>query len=96
MPELILDLAVAKRGRINLAIGDSVGSNLANLTLVLGVVLLSSSFVAVDLSVLVQIVPFLLATTLILWRYLAKGGITQLGGIALIVTYIVFAARVTS
>jgi cation:H+ antiporter len=95
MPELALDLTAARRGRIELAIGDAIGSNLTNITLVLGIVLLASPFGTVDLSIFAQILPFVLITTLILWRYLTKGGVSQFGGIALIITYVVFQATLT-
>jgi cation:H+ antiporter len=96
MPELALDLTAVKRGRIHLALGDAIGSNLTNITLVLGIVLLASPFETINISIFTQIVPFVLITTLILWRYLTKGGVSQLGGIALIVTYIVFQATITA
>ena len=95
MPELALDLTAARRGRIHLAIGDAIGSNLTNITLVLGIVLLASPFGTVDLSIFGQILPFVLVTTLILWRYLTKGGVSQFGGIVLILTYVVFQAILT-
>jgi cation:H+ antiporter len=95
MPELALDLTAARRGRIQLAIGDAIGSNLTNITLVLGIVLIASPFGTVDLSIFAQILPFVLITTLILWRYLTKGGVSQFGGIALIITYVVFQATLT-
>jgi cation:H+ antiporter len=96
MPELSLDFTAVRRGRIHLALGDLIGSNLTNITLVLGIVLLASPFEVVDLSIFAQIVPFVLITTLILWRYLTKGGVSQLGGLALIFTYVIFQAIITA
>jgi cation:H+ antiporter len=96
MPELALDLTAVRRGRIHLAVGDAIGSNLTNITLVLGIVLLASPPGAVTLTIMAEILPFVLITTLILWRYLSKGGVSQYGGIALIITYIVFQAAITS
>ncbi len=96
MPELALDLTAVRRGRIHLAIGDAIGSNLTNITLVLGMILLLSPFEVISLSIFAQIVPFVLITTLILWRYLTKGGVSQIGGIALIISYIVFQAVITA
>lgn len=97
MPELALDLAAVRRGRVRLAIGDLIGSNLTNITLALGIVLLTSPpFEFVELSVFAEIVPFVLITTLILWRYLTKGGVSQLGGMALIFTYVIFQAVITA
>jgi len=96
MPELSLDFTAVRRGRVHLALGDLIGSNLTNITLVLGIVLLTSPFMVVDLSIFAQIVPFVLITTLILWRYLTKGGVSQLGGLALIFTYVIFQAIIAA
>jgi cation:H+ antiporter len=93
LPELTLDLTAVRRGRVHLAIGDAIGSNLTNLTLVLGIVLLFSPF-AVDMTIFTEIIPFVLVTTIILWRFLTKGGVTQIGGIILILIYIVFQATI--
>jgi len=91
LPELSVDLAAARRGRVQLAIGDIIGSNLTNLTLVLGLVLLTSPF-AVDITIFTEILPFLLITTIIFWRFLTKGGVSQVGGIILIMIYVLFQA----
>jgi cation:H+ antiporter len=91
MPELMLDVVAMRRGRVELAIGDVFGSNLTNLTLILGVVLLVSP-ITIDLTVFTEIIFFVLVTTLIVWRYLTKGGIPPTGGIVLLITYIIFQA----
>jgi cation:H+ antiporter len=76
---------------VELAIGDVFGSNLTNLTLILGVVLLVSP-ITIDLTLFTEIIFFVLVTTLIVWRYLTKGGIPPTGGIILLITYIIFQA----
>ena len=91
LPELTTSLAAVRRGRVQLAIGDIIGSNLTNLTLVLGLVLLTSPF-AVDMTIFTETLPFLLITTIIFWRFLTRGGVSQVGGIILIMTYILFQA----
>lgn len=91
LPELSTDLAAVRRGHVRLAIGGIIGSNLTNLTLVLGLVLLTSPF-AVDIAIFTEILPFLLITTVIFWRFLTRGGIPKVGGIILIITYILFLA----
>lgn len=91
LPELTTDLAAVRRGHVQLAIGGIIGSNLTNLTLVLGLVLLTSPF-AVDITIFTEILPFLLITTVIFWRFLTRGGISKIGGIILIITYILFQA----
>lgn len=91
LPELAFGLTAAKRGRVYLALGDAIGANLTTITLVLGLVLLLSPF-AVDITAFAEILLFVLATNLILWRYLTRGGISQIGGIILIIIYILFQA----
>jgi cation:H+ antiporter len=91
LPELTLDFAAVRRGRVQLAIGDIIGSNLTNLTLVLGLVLLTSPL-ATDMTIFAELMPFLLITTVILWRYLLRGSISQTGGMVLMFTYILFQA----
>ncbi len=91
LPELALDVSAVRRGRPRLALGDAIGSNLTNLTFVLGIVLITSPF-AVDLTVFAETLPFLLITTLLLWRFLTKGGISKFGGILLIIVYVLFQA----
>ena len=93
LPELTLDLAAVRRGRIQLAIGGIIGSNLTNLTLILGLVLLSSPF-NVDLTVFIEILPFLLITTIIFWRFIIRGGGSKVGGALLLLTYVLFQALI--
>lgn len=94
LPELAFGLIAMKRGRVHLALGDAIGANLTTVTLVLGLVLTFSPFM-VEQIVFAQILVFVLITNLILWRYLTKGGVTQFGGIILIITYVLFQATLS-
>jgi len=94
LPELALDMVAVRRGRINLALGDIIGSNLTNMTLILGIVLFASPL-TVNLTVFTEILPFLLIMTLLLWRFLSKGQIPKWGGLLLIMIYIIFQATLT-
>ena len=94
LPELAFGLTAAKRGRVHLALGDVIGANLTTITLVLGFVLLLSPF-AVNITAFTEILLFVLATNLILWRYLTRGGVSQIGGIILIIVYVLFQATLT-
>jgi cation:H+ antiporter len=89
LPELTTDFTAVRRGRVHLAIGGIIGSNLTNLTLVLGLVLLASPF-AVDMTIFTELFPFLLITTVIFWRFLTRGGISKIGGVILLMTYLLF------
>ena len=89
LPELTLNLEAVRRGRVQLAIGGVVGSNLANITLILGLVLLASPF-QVNPSVFLEILPFLLITTIAFWRFVTKGGISRTEGTLLLLSYLAF------
>ncbi|UCB60498.1 MAG: sodium:calcium antiporter, partial [Candidatus Bathyarchaeota archaeon] len=89
LPEFTVDLAAVKRGRVQLALGGILGSNLTNLTLVLGLVLIASPF-TVDMNIFIEILPFLLITTVIFWRSIMRGGVSKAGGAILILTYVLF------
>jgi cation:H+ antiporter len=89
LPELAFGLTAVRRGRVHLALGDAIGANLTTITLVLGFVLLVSPF-AVDVAAFAEILLFVLATNLVLWRYLVKGGVSQFGGVILILIYVFF------
>ncbi len=91
LPELTIDFMAVRKGRIQLAMGDIIGSNLTNLTLILGSVLITSSS-AVDMTIFSEIIPFLLVTTIVFWRFLTKGGVSKVGGVILIFIYILFEA----
>jgi cation:H+ antiporter len=94
LPELTLDLAAIRRGRMQLAIGGIIGSNLTNLTLILGLVLLASPF-TVDLTVFIEIIPFLMITTVIFWRFIMRGGVSKVGGTLMLLTYVLFQILIT-
>jgi cation:H+ antiporter len=89
LPEFTTDFSAVRRGRVHLAIGGIIGSNLTNLTLVLGLVLLFSPF-AVDTTIFTELLPFLLITTVIFWRFLTRGGISKIGGVILLASYLLF------
>jgi len=94
LPELTLDLTAVRRGRVQLAIGDIIGSNLTNITLIFGLMLIGAPF-AVDVTVLIEILPFLLVTTIIFWRFLSRGGVPKYGGAILLLSYILFLVLLT-
>ena len=89
LPEFTTDFSAVRRGHVQLAIGGIIGSNLTNLTLVLGLVLLVSPF-AVETAIFTELLPFLLITTVIFWRFLTRGGISRIGGVILLASYLLF------
>jgi len=92
LPELSLSIMAVKHGRTHLASANAIGSNLTNLTLILGMVFLSSFFspFSVDITPFFEIIAFVLITSLIVWYHITKGGDCRLVGMVLVLTYVIF------
>ena len=83
LPELIVSVRSALAGYPDLALGNVVGSNIANLGLVLGVVLLFTR-IQVTKSFYQSDWPMMFIASIILWGFIQNGTITALEGLALV------------
>ena len=86
-PELAAALAAILRGSEDLVMGNVLGSNVANLGLILGLSVLLRP-VAVAPSAFRRDLPLLVLTSLILLAFLARGRITPLTGLLLLILLI--------
>lgn len=86
-PELSLDLTAALRGTTDLAFGDIIGSNIANIGLIAGLAALVRPM-AVQMRLLRFEVPFLIAASVLLWLLTADG---LLGRIDCLIMLLMFA-----
>lgn len=93
LPELSFCYIAAKKGKINLALGDALGANLTTGTFVLGIVLVLAPF-KVNLVFFTEIIVFVIIMNLVLWRFLNKGGIAPYQGFILLFIYIIFQALI--
>ena len=96
LPELAASLAAAWRGRMDVALGNVIGSNLLNILAILGITALvspipvSDSFATLD-------IPVMLGTTLLLLPYLVTGkAIGRRSGVVLVLLYLAFVALVVA
>jgi cation:H+ antiporter len=88
-PELTVGLAAALEGRGAIALGNAIGSNIANLGLILGVTALISP-PRVDGSLIWREVPFLVGTAALVPLLLIDGVMSRLEGVLLCVTAIAY------
>jgi cation:H+ antiporter len=82
-PELALDLTAVLRGSSDLAFGDLVGSNIANI----GLVLAAAAFVRplkVHMRLLRRDVPIVIAASLFVWMLAADGAIDRADAVVLL------------
>ena len=95
LPELSVSIAAARLGRGQIAIGNIVGSNIANILLILGSAALIRpvSFGLEELYFVLPVLIFISLTLLLLMKRYKK--ITRTHGIMLVVFYLLFLVVLT-
>jgi cation:H+ antiporter len=88
-PELLVSLQAALANQPGIAIGNVVGSNIANILLILGISALIAPLM-IPVRKLWRDLGFMLAATAVLWFMLADGDITRLEGAILLAGLVVF------
>lgn len=89
MPELIVSVDAALRGSSDISVGNIIGSNIANIGLILGVAGLISPMV-VKTSLVRREIPIMVGVTLLLLLLVGDGEISQGDGILLLVGMVAF------
>jgi len=90
-PELATSITATRKGHLNLALGNIVGSCFINMTLVLGVTLVASPL-GVNMTAFSKLAVFSLITNLLLWYFLSSEKLTWREGAVLLFVYSVFIA----
>ena len=89
VPELVVSLVAAGNGMSNLALGNVIGSNLANLVLILGLTAMLAPL-AVEGSLIRREAPVMFGTSLLLPLLLLDGVVSRAEGLGLLALAIVF------
>jgi cation:H+ antiporter len=89
IPELATSLEATKNNSLNLALGNIVGSGFINITLILGLSLLSTEFV-INIGAFTNVAIFSLIGNLFLWYSLSGERICWREGVVLVILYLVF------
>jgi cation:H+ antiporter len=88
-PELSLDLTAAFRGKTDLAFGDLVGSNVANVGLIMGIAAIIRPL-SVQMRLLRFEVPVVIATSLGLWGLTADGTLSRIDAAIMLAAFVGF------
>jgi cation:H+ antiporter len=91
VPELATSIAATRKGHLDLALGNIVGSGFINITCILGVTLMSSPL-SVNMAAFSKLAIFSLITNLLLWYFLSSEKLTWREGAVLLFVYSVFIA----
>ena len=89
IPELATSVNSVRKGHLDLALGNIVGSCFINITCILGVTLTASTL-RVNMSAFSNLVMFSLITNLFLWYFLSSEKISWREGTVLLFMYFVF------
>jgi cation:H+ antiporter len=91
VPELATSLVSVRKGFLDLALGNIIGSCFLNITLILGVTFLVSPF-QVELTAFSDVIIFSLIANLLLWYILQNKRVNRRDGIFLLIIYAIFLA----
>jgi cation:H+ antiporter len=91
VPELVTSLESVRKGFLDLAMGNIVGSCFLNITLILGLTFLLAPF-NVDLSAFSDLIIFSLIANIMLWYMLQNTKVSKREGVILLAFYSVFLA----
>ncbi len=89
VPELATSIEATRQGHIELAFGNVVGSGFVNLTCILGVTLVSTSF-TVNILAFHDLAIFSLIANVFLWYFMSSGRIHRREGLVLLFLYAAF------
>ena len=89
IPELSIMLVAIRRKRVTLALGNAIGSNLTNISLILGALLVFSP-ISINISLFSTLVFFSVITSISTWYFIDKGRLNRLEGMALLLVYLLF------
>jgi cation:H+ antiporter len=88
VPELVVSMSAAARGTSDIALGNVIGSNIANVGLILGVAGIIAPL-AIHFSLIGREIPVMIAISIIAYLMALDGRFNRLEGVALLVGYIV-------
>jgi len=88
-PELSLDVMAALKGQTELALGDLIGSNIANVGLILGIAALLCPL-HVQMRLLRAEVPIAISASLLVWGLAFDGQLGRQDGILMLAAFILF------
>jgi cation:H+ antiporter len=91
VPELSTSFDAVKKGHLELALGNIIGSCFMNITLILGITLVASRL-TINMSAFSNVALFSLITNLLLWYFLSNERIGRREGTVLLFLYALFLA----
>jgi cation:H+ antiporter len=89
MPELVVGVSAALQGNSGIALGNVIGSNIANVGLILGLVGMIRLIIVKD-SLVKREIPIMIAVSLLAGLLLIDGELSRLDGLLLMIGFVTF------
>ncbi|MDI6821219.1 MAG: calcium/sodium antiporter [Patescibacteria group bacterium] len=89
IPELVVNITAAVKGSFDIGIGNILGSNIANILLVLGISALIAPII-VKLEAVKREIPLSLLALVILWLLVSDGMLSNFDGLILLILFFAF------
>ena len=93
LPELASSIAAVSEGASDIVVGNVVGSNIANIALVLGLVAVIGKEVKMNDFIMDIDIPLLVASAFLLWFVVYDGNVTIFDAIVLLLALVIFLAQ---
>ena len=91
LPELATSITAGKKGKTGMLVGGILGSNIANIAVVLGTVAAMWPII-VDYQLVVYQIPVMVAFSFMLWLFIANQQVSRWQGWILLSSYALFAS----
>ena len=93
LPELVTSVVAAKKGELDIAVGNAVGSSIMNIVLILGASAVITP-ISIDLLTLIDVAVMLLSILIIFFATLKRDYVGKLTGIIMLVIYCAYIAYI--
>lgn len=93
LPELVTSVVAAKKGELDIAVGNAVGSSIMNILLILGVSAVLRP-ISIEPSALVDVIVMALSILIIFFTTLKKNSVGKITGASMLAVYVLYIAYI--
>ena len=94
LPELVTSVVAARKGELDIAVGNAVGSSIMNILLILGVSAVLRP-ISIEPSALVDVIVMALSILIIFFTTLKKNSVGKITGVSMLAVYVLYIAYIT-
>ncbi|MBO4972249.1 MAG: calcium/sodium antiporter [Clostridia bacterium] len=93
LPELVTSVVAARKGELDIAVGNAVGSSIMNILLILGVSAVLRP-ISIEPSALVDVIVMALSILIIFFTTLKKNSVGKITGVSMLAVYVLYIAYI--